>query len=495
MARQTPEKPKPKSALAIELHRVLEAGRKDLNIGKQAFAERIGITTKTYRNWELGETHPEKNNALNGLELIGYSRSDAVDLLKRLHRQHGEQYIDHDGYRERPPPQKTEALQANSDWEFETDGTKPKRPLPRWFGPSAWTIAVAATTTAIFAAIWVTSNEPEVPEALGGSTIRGECVPRAGNVHFQFPDGDNRQGLNLPCPDTGWVDTDLPLSARSDILSIHQDVGVGGQLHFDFVESQRLIRGTRGVFFARRSPTMLLWARRTYLVARSCPPGATKILIGTGSRPPTVLCDDRPALEFTVPTPRDAAKTVEFQRGDETVRTCNVVFSPGLAQPIDLTDDDICLSDDLPAPIPAKVPLRPFWSRIDTYSDPDTGHLWMRDLHRYGPTKAWGPRLSLDQLLRRVRLDTGNPNWDLATVAEVRGLTDLSVFRWQFHGDRSRIVSGVAYGSETDCAESGLVRFAVRADLQEPRTEVRMNSLECNILAGEQGFWLVVRKD
>lgn len=100
MRKISAEKPKPKHSLAVELHGILEAGRKKNGITQlRQFVALIGISENTYRNWRNGLHHPEHSFAIEALKLVGQSEQEAIDILKALHRKHSVEYIEHDGRR------------------------------------------------------------------------------------------------------------------------------------------------------------------------------------------------------------------------------------------------------------------------------------------------------------------------------------------------------------------------------------------------------------
>lgn len=474
----TAEKSPPKSKTAQALHRHLEAYRKKTNLTQKAFTYKIRLTPNAYRTWEKGEHFPQYSRAIRALEYIGLSTSEADAFLEKLYLDCGEEFVRGDVHR-------------SGQAQDVADGSFWSRFL-HWLNRRyalALGMIVVAGLCGLAAFISLKSDADLPPEELAGETLRGECVPRAGPVGVRFLAESKRNDLEFECPDSGWLDTGLPTGAKKEIDRIFQQYRASTDLAFGFLTDD----ADAEIFRPRQSATGLLWKRQVYKIQRICPDIATKMKILIEGSEEVVLCSDAPPKQITVTSPKHAVAEVIFISGDQELASCQIAFEPRIDHPIDLTDETFCASKDQRKPLPTSVPLRPFWAKIDTYLDPATGHLWQVDIHRFGPSKAWGPPLDLADVLGLVAADTGMQGWDLATVDEVKSLLNLSAFQWQVDDDATQFIDGLARDATDPCRNGSIVRIARKVTKSEPGSAMQSNDFKCTLYAAEQGFWLIRR--
>lgn len=493
--------------LAKELHDVLELGRKELGLGKTVFTQKLGLkSTNAYANWEKGKNHPDRSFALAGLEVIGYSYDDADLFLENLHKKHNVTYIRHDGRRERSKNTDDPALNKLDEDSVETDSDGQdettemfEHKVPKGLGIrqfAKWAVVAACLVGPVAALTAAIVNRPDkdlAPTALAGLTLRGECVPHAGNVRIEFGSSSAQSTVDLACAN-GWANSNVPARLAPEVRAMTQAIGSGQSLEFDFA-SQTSHSDTDGVFVARRSPSYVLWARRTVYIKRACVPDALRMVVKIRNIEHKVECDARGPKQIVLLGAEDMIANIEFWDDAAIVHSCSAFFSLDLDGPIDLSDGNAC-SDEEALGVPSKqVPLLPFWNTLHTFEDTETGNLWMRDLFRYGPARSWGSTPALDQILLRVRNDTKNPNWEIATQSEISALTDFVYFRSGRNDDGLEILSGIARDSDDECPGTPVMRFTAYPTVEAPLSDTNFDNLRCNFSAGDHGIWLILRRN
>jgi len=345
-------------------------------------------------------------------------------------------------------------------------------------------VSAAAVTVAAALSLSPLFQSAPVPAALQSFKAYAECVPGGGAVTVDWNDGAADGSSEFDCPATGW----LPIGPKEGLSGPIRTVTQSAPDLSLQPETLNFGNATRTVYRPQRSVTELALADRELRVKFGCGGEAVAVSISRPGALPFELTCSGIARPFRILAPEQAFVELTFLAADgRELRHCKTVFEH--VDTVDLGDPGIC-RDTFPDR-PAAPPLRPFVEGLDTFTDPESGLVFMRDLFRYGSAARIDPNNvdnSVAVLLQTVARDTGRDDWRVASEVEAK-TADRRFFLPQGSRTTKRL-RGIAAGM--NCFTGGLGKIDIAADPETaaPGTGFRL-ARPCNLNAPDFGVWLV----
>lgn len=396
-------------------------------------------------------------------------------------------------------------------------------PIPWYRANPAWPIAGAALLICAIILLSQATIFTTIP-----SKKTGDCVPGFGPIMLSQPGKETSEALSVPCSPSG--EFNLPKAEGLATLSANQMFPKGlvdqtraeplAIMPVDPTELAELPAPNLHHFGPPLSATGMLHARRSVQLDLTCPSGlgAEITHIAIRQAGDSVITHCRPTGEGPSTAPfqlqglDEKPVTIIYRQQEKDILTCTLPVSVSLSDPVDSIKEGQCKPDTSRSTLQSNpiiatldVPLRPFYSGIDTYFEAATGLIWMRDLHRYTTYRYWGGDAkpsALSDLLHVVWADTGNKNWRMATRKEVKNLLanleqtyrprDIAGLLKGRLGFKARyLLMGLVQDETCKPARFGRIGRSGSWPLQTTRLDRQPIGNPCVIPDKDIGFWLV----